>query len=254
MLSQGPVNYSLFILDLDGTLVGRDEQISARVFDSIRMVAKRITVSIATGREPVDTLRFADHLRLKAPLICNNGAMIVDSTTGRPLWSVPIGRERTKILATRLQLLGTSFIATHPCGTITDAAKVAEQEVNRISALDLDESRADQLILDLGDLSDLYAVKVFLPYNGLWAVDFTLNGVDKGSGVRKLAEIQGVDVKKTIAVGDGMNDLPMLQVCGLSIAMAGSPEEVKAAAHYLAPSVDDDGLAVAIEEFVLPNL
>ena len=178
----------------------------------------------------------------------------MDSTTGRPLWSVPIGRERTKILATRLQSLGTSFIATHPVGTITDPAKLAEQEVNRISVLDLEESHADQLMLDLADISDLYAVKVFLPYNSLWAVDFTLSGVDKGSGVRKLAEIQGIDIKKTIAVGDGMNDLPMLQVCGLSIAMAGSPAEVKIAAHYLAPSVDNDGLAVAIEEFVLPNL
>ena len=248
MPTKKPNGYAMFVVDLDGTLIGSDQQISARVFDAVTGVAKRITVSIATGREPADVMRFAGQLGLTAPQISNNGAMIIDPATGESLWSVPMGPGSATLVARQLQEVGTTFIATHPDGTITDAAQVADQEINRISALDLDAAAADGLVARLRSIPDLYVVKVFLPYNGLWAVDFTRKGVDKGSAIRKLAEMQGVETDEIIAAGDGLNDLPMLRSCGLSIAMGDSPDEVKAAADYQAPSVDDDGLAVAIEE------
>ena len=97
-------------------------------------------------------------------------------------------------------------------------------------------------------------VKVFLPYNGLWAVDFTRWGVDKAAGTRRLAQMIGVDVRDMVAAGDSYNDLPLLQLCGLSIAMGDAPQELKAVADYVAPPAEEDGLAVAIEEFVLPRL
>ena len=63
-----------------------------------------------------------------------------------------------------------------------------------------------------------------------------------------------MDTSQMIAIGDSYNDLPLLAACGLGIAMGGSPEELRAIADHVAPSVDDDGLAVAIEEHVLPRL
>ncbi|MBM3944208.1 MAG: haloacid dehalogenase, partial [SAR202 cluster bacterium] len=51
---------------------------------------------------------------------------------------------------------------------------------------------------------------------------------------------------------DSFNDLPLLEACGLGIAMGNGVPELKAKAHYVAPSTFDDGLATAIEEFVLP--
>ena len=64
----------------------------------------------------------------------------------------------------------------------------------------------------------------------------------------------GLDPEQLIAVGDSYNDLPMLEACGLGIAMGDAPSELKSIADYVAPSVDEDGLAVAIQEFVLPRL
>ena len=57
-----------------------------------------------------------------------------------------------------------------------------------------------------------------------------------------------------IAAGDSYNDLPMLKACGLRIVMGNAPDALKAIADYVAPSVDDDGLATAIEDFVMPKL
>jgi len=97
-------------------------------------------------------------------------------------------------------------------------------------------------------------VKAMLPYNGLWAVDFTLAGVDKAAGISRVGETLGVNPANMVAVGDSYNDLPMLEVCGLSVAMGNAPPEVRAAADFVVPSVENDGLAVAINDHVLPRL
>ena len=124
MPTKKPNGYALFVVDLDGILIGRDEQISARVFDAVSRVAKEITVSIATGREPADVMRFAGQLGLTAPQISNNGAMIIDPATGDSLWSVPMVHASARLVAGELHKMGTTFIATHTDGTITDAAQV----------------------------------------------------------------------------------------------------------------------------------
>ncbi|MCH8309975.1 MAG: HAD hydrolase family protein, partial [Chloroflexi bacterium] len=57
-----------------------------------------------------------------------------------------------------------------------------------------------------------------------------------------------------IAAGDSYNDIPMLHLAGMSIAMGNAPDAVKNEADYVAPTVENDGLAVAIDEFIIPNL
>ena len=56
------------------------------------------------------------------------------------------------------------------------------------------------------------------------------------------------------AAGDSYNDIPMLRVCGVGIAMGDAPQELKDIADYVAPPASEDGLAVALEEFLLPSL
>jgi hydroxymethylpyrimidine pyrophosphatase-like HAD family hydrolase len=56
-----------------------------------------------------------------------------------------------------------------------------------------------------------------------------------------------------IAIGDGHNDMPLLEAAGLKVAMGNAPDEVKQLADYVAPSLADDGVAAAIDKFVLSN-
>ena len=155
---------------------------------------------------------------------------------------------------TRLDEQGLDFIATHPGGTVHDAAKVSDWNLTRVSALDLTEIKADEVAAHFRTNLNLHVVKASLPYNGLWAVDFTRVGVTKATAVRELARMLGTKPEMMIAVGDSYNDLALLEACGLRIAMGPAPDELRAIAHYVAPTVDEDGLAVAIEEFVLPGL
>ena len=247
-------NYAALLIDLDGTLIGRDERISPGVAEAVSRVSSKIEVSIASGREPSNVLEFARQLGLTGPQISDNGALILDASSGKPLWSAPLQPGHAREIVARLRELSLAFIASHPGGTITDADEVASWDLTRVSALDMEEQAADEVAAHFESNPDLHVVKVALPYNGMWAVDLTAAGVNKGNAALRLAEMLGIDARQIIAAGDSYNDLPLLQACGLGIAMGDAPDELKAVADYVAPSVDEDGLATAIEDFVLPRL
>lgn len=76
-------------------------------------------------------------------------------------------------------------------------------------------------------------------------------GATKGDGIRCLAEHLGLKPEETMGCGDGENDLTMMQLAGIGVAMANGEETVKAAADYVTDSNDADGVAKAIEKFAL---
>jgi hydroxymethylpyrimidine pyrophosphatase-like HAD family hydrolase len=242
------------VFDLDGTLIGRDEILSARVAAAVRRLGESIQVSIATGREAAHAVDYARQLGLSTPQICDGGAAILNPDTGEPLWTAPLEPTLARKIIDSLHTNGTDFIATHPEGSITAIGDICGLNIIRVSALDMDEAGADKVAAQFLPEPELHLVKVYLPYNDLWAVDFTRRGIDKATGTHKLAQMIGADVGDMVAAGDSYNDLPLLKVCGLAIAMGDAPEEIKALADYVAPSAEEDGLAVAIEEFVLPRL
>ena len=242
------------ILDLDGTLIGRDEAVTPRVARAVSLVRERAPVVIASGREAANVVRYARRLGLSSPQISDGGAVILDPGSGRFLWTAPLPPDLGLELVRSLHSAGTVFIATLPEGAAHSPATVAGRQVIRVSALDLDEAGAGRLLAQLEAWPGLNAVKVFLPYNGLWAVDVTASGVDKAAAASILAGMMGIEVSQAAAAGDSFNDLTLLQSCGLSVAMGGAPQELKDAADYVAPTVEEDGLAVALEDFVLPRL
>ncbi len=246
--------YKHFVVDLDGTLIGRDEQISPPVARAMAELKDRLGISIATGREPADVLRFAGQLGLTMPQISDNGALVLDPTTGKEMWSEPLKPDVAHHVISTLEGLNVEFLATHPGGTVTDYRKIGEWDLTRVSALDLEDSKADEVVDLFGEHPDLHVVKVHLPYNGLWAVDFTRDGVNKATAVRWLCDSLGLDAANLIGAGDSYNDIPLLESCALRVVMGNAPDELKKIADYVAPSVDEDGLAVAIEEFILPKI
>ncbi len=250
------------ILDLDGTLMGPDEQISPRVKQAVGRLSERVPVAIATGREASDVARYALELGLSSPQICDGGATILDPATGNHLWRRPLKPESAQKVITRLQEMGSAFIATHLTGSVRDYSQIPHWDLTRISALDLQEDAAAELAASFpgkfGGKSDgendIQTVKVFLPYNGLWAVDFTRQGVDKALAAKQLARMWGVSPREMAAAGDSYNDLPLLHTCGWRIAMGNAAQDVLDIAHYVAPPVEKDGLADAIDRYVLPRV
>ena len=84
--------------------------------------------------------------------------------------------------------------------------------------------------------------------------DITHPLANKGDGIGILAAAIGVPLAETAAIGDMPNDLPMLRRAALPIAMGQAPDAVKQAAREVSASNDEDGVAVAIDRFILPAL
>ena len=115
---------------------------------------------------------------------------------------------------------GTAFIATHPEGSIHSIDGISRLNIIRVSALDINEEEADRLAARFQPNPELNATKVFLPYNDLWAVDFTRSDVDKAAAAARLGTILGVATGDMACAGDSFNDLSLLRLCGVSIAVA----------------------------------
>lgn len=245
--------FSAMLVDLDGTLMVTDT-ISQRVKQAVKLVSRSIPVSIATGRRASDLMDYAQQLGLSAPQICNGGATLLDPGDGKLLWNSHMDSGQARRIIELLDVKGINFIGTHPSGDSTSIDQMSQWDLTRISAMDIREEEADEFVSIFGTEDNLNVVKVYLHYNGWWAVDFTAAGTHKGEAARQLAAIQGEDTRQFIAAGDSYNDLPMLEAAGFRIAMAFAPEEMKAIADFVAPPVEEDGLAVAIEQVVLPLL
>jgi len=82
-------------------------------------------------------------------------------------------------------------------------------------------------------------------------VEATAAGVDKGEGVRHLLALLGVDPARVLAIGDNENDVPVLRLVGMPVAMGNATASVKALAQWIAPSIDDEGAALAMRRFIL---
>lgn len=254
MASENDMRIRAAALDLDGTIIGPDELITPRVKDAIQRLSARIPVFIATGREPQDVFEYAGQLGFTGPQLSDGGAAILDPVARRHVWSADLGPELAPDVLGLIEQLDARFVATHVQGTFRRVMDIPDWEIVRISALDLSRESAETLVDQFRDHPRMSVILASLPYNGLWAVDFTRLGVDKGSGVARMGEMLGVEPVNVACVGDSYNDLPMFAACGLSIAMGGAPQDIKSAATLTVPPVEEDGLAVAIDRHILPRI
>lgn len=107
-------------------------------------------------------------------------------------------------------------------------------------------------------LGKLAALLPSLPFSGVWSgpnsMEITHTEATKGKGLAAICRHLGVDLARTMAIGDSGNDVPMLAVAGLSVAMGNAPDFVKAAAQTITLPNTEDGAAIAIEKYVLGTM
>lgn len=92
---------------------------------------------------------------------------------------------------------------------------------------------------------------IYVTAAGKNCIEIMKEGVNKCSGVEELAALHGIDMKNVMTLGDYDNDIPMIRAAGLGVAMGNALDEVKACADYVTDTNDNDGVAKAIEKFVL---
>ena len=265
----------LAALDLDHTLVGPDLTLSPRVKAAVaQTLARGVPVTIITGRGTAITGRYAAELGLTAPIICFQGGLVYDYRAQRVLHEVRLDPAVVPIVARLAEQHGWNLQFETP--TMSYLPRVSGHPPELLDLLRLSGwRRVDNFATDLPETPHKFILTVNDPAqrDALAAelrarlaeagLDLTVvpshpilveglpAGLSKATGLAWLANYLGVPRAAVLAVGDNDNDAPMLAWAGVGVAMGNASPAARAAADWVAPSVAEDGAAVALQKFVL---
>lgn len=260
---------SLVALDVDGTIIDLDERLTDRVRSAVQAVVEAgHDVVVATGRSLHGALPVLDRLGLTSGYaVVSNGAVtvrldphadcgyeVVDVVTFDPTPALRLLREHLPSAAYAVEEMGTGFrlFGPFPDGELSGRITVVPFEellgapATRVVVRSADHTPED--FLALVERIGLHGVNYAVGWTA-W-LDLAPEGVSKASALEQVRRWLGVDPRRTLAVGDGRNDLEMLAWAGRSVAMGQAPDEVKDAADEVTSTVDEDGLAEVLEQLL----
>jgi hypothetical protein len=269
--------YQLLVLDIDGTLVGHSGEPSNRVRAALQATQQRgMHIALCTGRPMASCAPIARGLGLRGPHVVFNGALVKNPETGaiildRPL-PMPAARRvidfcRQHEICCELYTDDTHYVerdwresrlhaisirVTYEFGdfeTLLQQGEPAKLQV--ITADDRARGLVTRLAEEMRDEVGISWAIPMPPAVDMECVNIIHPTASKGEAVKALAAHYGLDRTSVMAAGDAPNDLPVFEVVGFRIAMGNADGRLKSLAEYIAPDVNDDGLAVAIEELLL---
>lgn len=257
--------YKIIISDFDGTLVDKSITITPRVSASIKKwIDAGNMFAIATGRQYLMIKKECDRLGLTTPMVVRGGAEIVDPKTGNILYSSLMKKESVEKLVKMLQEKGfklsievgdTYYTDFYYDERFKDFIKYEKVENFKyadipkvIASCSLTSPLSDQMHEVIKEFPELHIAQVKLYDAKGW--DITAANATKHIGVLELMKLLDVDREQAIGVGDGYNDFPLLEACGLKVAMGNAVEDLKAIADIIVPSQEEDGVAFLIEKLL----
>jgi Cof subfamily protein (haloacid dehalogenase superfamily) len=260
----------LIALDLDGTLLDSSLSIPEANKRAVREAMERgVSVVINTGRMFCSTRRFAARLGVSGPVICYNGAMIC-RPDGTVIFHEPLDLEVARGLLLIFEKRGL-YVQSY----IDDALYVKEidaETISYINTFNVDRCVAgdgfrspttaptkllsvtggiEQSLAVKDEISELYGDKLYVAISNSNFVEMMNPAANKGDRLADVARDMGIGMESVMAVGDSENDLEMISLAGVGVAMGNSFETVKSAADDIAPTNDEDGVAWAVRKYVL---
>ncbi len=272
------MTYRLLAIDIDGTLVNsRNELTPATQMALMRASASGIHLVLATGRRYSHALPLVEPLGIAAPLVTASGALIKQAVDHRTLYQASFDPDlllrtlaaidaagydpvfygdtfaqgfdyyygcdkvRTPELAEYLEKnpgrgrLLSDFITAPPAGLFAGCAMGTHQQMLELERV-LQQKLAGQL----------HTHVIHSPRYSGYITEVSPLGVTKWSGIQHLARAWGIEEAEICAVGDDVNDIPMIREAGLGVAMGNAQPTVKAVADRIAPPHDDDGLVEVV--------
>ena len=259
----------LVALDVDGTILDINGRVSERMMASLaRLRTYGVQIVISTGRGIQAALPVAYHVGLTDGwMICANGAVtlrmdpaapggyeIADAVTFDPTDAIAALTRAVPDGIVAVEVLGDGFKVSRPFpdGELIEAQRVVSLEEMSAQPVTRVVLRAPGM--DVGEFSTLVAgcglhsVEYAIGWTA-W-LDVAPEGVTKASALQSLAARLGTGASRTIAVGDGTNDVEMLRWAGIGAAMGSAPESVKESSDIVTGPVWHDGCAALLDAVV----
>jgi len=252
MTETSPRRFQGLFTDLDGTALSIRSNTgpSPVVAAAIAQAAKIIVVSAATGRPYSMCRHIIKELGLSSPCIVAGGSQIVDPVTDEIVWEQILSQDTIS----KVKELCPTYHYEEDNGSLltsVDVGPAFKGSPQMMVFMFLAESEAERLYQILKVVPEINLIKVQSGPSEKWEVHITHIGASKRHALEVLLGLLELDAQDVIGIGDSQNDLPLFEACGFKVAMGNATQELKIKADYIAPTVDDDGLAHVIEKFIL---
>ncbi len=266
--------YRLLGLDLDGTLLNEKHEISEKNKEYINLLKEKGTkVILLSGRETGSVKFFSEELSLMEPLVGFNGGIITDYT-GKEIFYEECIEEKwaRKVVAygeinnmcififmrshifvsdkedTRFKIF--ERYTTDHVDEVGNISKYLEDNrlwanINKILIADENENLVKYKEKLENILSDNLSMQFSLPF----FLEIFSPNISKGNALDKLGRIFNIKREEMVAIGDGENDISMIEYAGLGVAMENALENVKDKADYITLSNKEDGVSHVIKKF-----
>lgn len=267
--------YRLLALDLDGTLLNPRPQkmVTPRTRLALqRAVSAGVRVVIATGQSLAVLQDICGDLPIEGPQIIENGAQIADIRTGQIYHEQLLPAEYVLPVLTALRE-ADFHRAYHTRSRVyadVDTPRVRQWykppvppviEVENVSQLYPEPciklvgvSEESRLRARRPEFIKLFDGQLYITQSAFDLLEFLHPAVSKHQGLMTIAQDLGIERREIVAIGDGHNDIGMIQFAGLGVAMGNAHDEVKILADYVTDSNAEDGVAAVIENLVLTEL
>lgn len=265
------MSFKLLALDLDDTLLNDKFAISPRNREAIlEATRKGITVTLATGRMFRSALTYARELDLDVPLITYHGALVKKAYSGEEIYHCPVPLKEAQEITAYLEERGCHLnlyvndnlyvrednhltryyvkIANVDFTSVGDLSKFLKEEPTKMTIINKDEVKLRQL---WDNFKERYGQLLSIGLSRPYFLEITHARATKGQALSSLAHSLGVKREEIMAVGDSYNDIDMIKLAGMGVAVENGRQEVKEAADYITSSHQEDGVAEVVERFIL---
>lgn len=272
------MNYKLVAIDMDGTLLNSNNEISKRTCNAIEEATKQgVHIVLATGRILKSAEHYANNIDLNSYILACNGAIIMNESKDI-IYNQPMNLE----IAKRVMELGRELgIYYHFYDRSKFYSNIFIKEIANYYNTSTSKLKGQSIDIDIfEDYNELLSRENFEVYKFLFIDDtkeklaelrrelstfkeinvssswdnnleIMDNRVSKGLSLEFLSKKLNIDPKDIIAIGDNENDLSMIQFAGLGVAMGNGDDFIKRQADIITSTNNEDGVAKIIEKYIL---
>ncbi|MBO2943886.1 HAD family phosphatase [Paenibacillus sp. F411] len=247
------LKYRLLALDMDGTLLTDEHEISRETVKWIKEAVRQgVHVCLSTGRAFKSAYPYAQQLELATPMVTVNGSEI---------WKAPYDLYHRSLmdvsLVRQMHALAMKTGAWYWAYTVEQVYNrdswsealhqtLEEQEWLKFGYYTEDEEVRHHILMSLQDMGGL-EITNSSPFN----LEINPLGVNKAEGIKKVCHLLGLDMSQVVACGDSLNDLAAIQAAGLGVAMGNAQQTVKDEADLVVAGNNEDGIAEVIRDVIL---